>query len=74
MHFMETEAITPSRTKSLGTAEGCNSFAREEKTLRFGKGLNLHEIFRAFLSCANPHIPTEGLSKTDALLLISSHL
>ena len=42
--------------------------------MRFGKGLNLHEIFRAFLSCANPHIPTEGLSKTDALLLISSHL
>ncbi len=42
--------------------------------MRFGKGLNLHEIFRAFLSCANPHIPTEGLSETDALLLISSHL
>lgn len=56
------------------SAEGCNSFAWEEKTLRFGKGLNLHEIFRAFLSCANPHIPTEGLSETDALLLISSHL
>lgn len=42
--------------------------------MRFGKGLNLHEIFRAFLSRANPHIPTEGLSETDALLLISSHL
>ena len=34
--------------------------------MRFGKGLNLHEIFRAFLSCANPHIPTEGLSETDS--------
>lgn len=56
------------------SVDGCNSFAWEEKTLRFGKGLNLHEIFRAFLSRANPHIPTEGLSETDALLLISSHL
>lgn len=56
------------------SVDGCNSFAREEKTLLFWQGLNLHEIFRAFLSCANPHIPTEGLSETDALLLISSHL
>lgn len=53
--------------------EGCNSFAWEEKTLRFGKGLNLHEIFRAFFRQTS-HISTEGLSETDALLLISSHL
>lgn len=66
MHFMETEAITPSRTKSLGTAEGCNSFAREEGSLLFGLGLNLSEIFRAFLPRQTPHIPTEGLSETDS--------
>lgn len=46
--------------------EGCNSFAREEKTLRFWQGLNLSEIFRAFLPCQSPHISTEELSKTDS--------
>lgn len=53
--------------------EGCNSFARKEISLLFGQGLNLHEIFGAFFRQTS-HISTEGLSETDALLLISSHL
>ena len=48
------------------SAEGCNSFAWEEKPLQFGRRLNLSEIFRAFLSRQSPHIPTEGLSETDS--------
>ena len=32
--------------------------------MRFGKGLNLHEIFGAF-SRQTSHISTEGLSETD---------
>ena len=55
------------------SVDGCNSFAREEKTLLFWQGLNLSEIFGAF-SRQTSHISTEGLSETDALLLISSHL
>lgn len=48
------------------SAEGCNSFAWEEKPLQFGRRLNLSEIFRAFLSRQSSHIPTEGLSETDS--------
>lgn len=33
--------------------------------MRFGKGLNLHEIFGAF-SRQTSHISTEGLSETDS--------
>lgn len=32
----------------------------------FRQGLNLHEIFRAFLPYQAPHIPTEGFSETDS--------
>ena len=55
------------------SVDGCNSCAREEKTLLFWQGLNLSEIFGAF-SRQTSHISTEGLSETDALLLIASHL
>lgn len=48
------------------SVDGCNSFAREEKTLLFWQGLNLSEILRAFLPCQLPHISTEGLSETDS--------
>ena len=34
--------------------------------MRFGKGLNLPEIFRAFLPYQAAHIPTKGLSETDS--------
>lgn len=33
--------------------------------MRFRQGLNLSELFRAFLPRQTPHIPTEGLSETD---------
>ncbi len=38
------------------SAEGCNSFAREEKTLLFWQGLNLSEIFRTFYRAFISHL------------------
>lgn len=38
------------------SVDGCNSFAREEKTLLFGQGLNLSEIFRTFYRAFISHL------------------
>ena len=75
LHFTETKTTTPNRTKSLGTVHAVHGLQKRGrvkfvcaggKTLRFWQGLNLSEIFRAFLPCQTPHIPTEGLSETDS--------
>lgn len=38
------------------SVDGCNSFAREEKTLLFWQGLNLSEIFRDFYRAFISHL------------------